>query len=118
RSVVSGYGRHLTVHCRRSGTPGSADRLFLHPALLGANAPFSSPLALCRARWRNFPGRRPLGGLPSGLFLARERPVAPFPETLSPLFGAKLRGRESAILRRTAGTVGSRQFRPLFGAPL
>src|ERR1700693_5896008 len=85
RSVVSGYRRYLAVHCGGSGTPGGADRLFLHPALLGANAQLSSAPALRRARWRNLPGRQSLGGLPSRLLLACERPVVPFPEALSSL---------------------------------
>src|SRR5664279_390936 len=116
RSVLSGYRRYLAVDCGGSATPGRADWLFLHPALVGTNPQFSSPPALCRARWRHLPGRQPLGGLPSRLLRARESPVAPFPKTLPPLSGANLRGRQAAVLRRTAGTVGSQKLRPVFGA--
>src|SRR5271169_2886414 len=57
RPAVSCYRRDLTVDCSRSETPGSPDRVFLHPAHLGADSPGSSPSALCRAGWRNLPGR-------------------------------------------------------------
>src|SRR5712691_4399510 len=46
RSVVSGYRRDLAVDCGRSGTPRSADRLLLYPALVGANPQFEPSLMM------------------------------------------------------------------------
>ena len=42
-----------------------------------------------------------------GFFLPVKVLSRPFPKTLPPLSGANLRGRQAAVLRRTAGTVGS-----------
>src|SRR5215472_109784 len=98
RSMVSGYCRYLAVGGGGSAIPGSADRLFLHPAFVGTVPQFSSPFTLGRAWWWHLSGRQPLGGLPSEFLLARRGLVASFSQTLFARFGASLRGRETAFL--------------------
>src|SRR5215471_21593997 len=80
RSIVPSHGRYPAVGGSRSPIPGSADRLFLHPAFVGTDPQFSSPFALCRAWWWHLPGRQPLGA--SRLLLARRHSVASLSKTV------------------------------------
>ena len=51
-----------------------------------------------------------------GFFLPVNVLSCRFRRTLPAISGANLRGRQTAVLRRTAGTVGSQELRPVFGA--
>src|SRR6516162_2345217 len=74
----------------------------------------SSPFALRGTRWRNLPGRQPLGGLPSRLLPTGEGTVAALPQTLSPLFAASLCRREAPVSRRARAVVRALELRPVF----